>query len=134
LAPVGATACDRGVSVGQKECDAASQELLSEMGKTAKRRIAVGSVGGQGCKKRRFNRCSWNCVPKGCSVMSGGDWTPHFKIGTHSCNPAHLYRIVCYDPPDLLQDDAVSVKAVAATLAPVKQPVAQQGRRRRRNR
>ena len=92
LAPPGANTCDNG-SVVQSECEAASQIFATDAGKTQERSMQVGSGG----------KCldgSWGQVPLGCSVQSGGDWTPHYKTGNLDtgvgCIHEH-YQLVCYD-------------------------------------
>ena len=92
LAQPGANTCDNG-SVVQSECEAAVQIFASEAGKYPGRSMQVGSGG----------KCldgSWGQVPLGCSVQSGGDWTPHYKTGNLDtgvgCIHEH-YQLVCYD-------------------------------------
>lgn len=91
LAPARATRCDFGRSATQDECAEAAINLLplhaSGHQRTNIKGLLVGSGGG-------CSSSSWDKIPKGCSLQSGGDWAPHFNHGTGTtCN--QNYQLVC---------------------------------------
>ena len=87
LAPSGSHECDYGISATRDECQAAAL-MLSLV--TPGRSIQEGKGG----------TCldgSWGQVPLGCSVLSGGDWSAHYKTsGDTGKGCIHsMYQLVC---------------------------------------
>ena len=104
LAPPGAKTCDYGSSLQQSNCEAAVEILARKAGKTPGRSFLVGSDGSCGDG-------SWGHVPLGCSVLSGADWTAHYKTGSTQylrqyntgAGCIHKnYQLVCYGMPNFL--------------------------------
>ena len=92
LAPAGRTTCDYGSPAPQNDCLAAVEFAAAVANKTPGRNIQVGNGG-------TCNDASWGGVPLGCSVMTGGDWTAHYKTSGVNCNTR--YQLVCSDSGNL---------------------------------
>eukprot|EP00928_Gymnodinium_smaydae_P024609 TRINITY_DN19869_c0_g2_i2.p1 TRINITY_DN19869_c0_g2~~TRINITY_DN19869_c0_g2_i2.p1 ORF type:complete len:4265 (-),score=633.29 TRINITY_DN19869_c0_g2_i2:6-12800(-) len=93
LAPEGSAGCDYGLSPTKDMCERAADIIAKKNYKRMGRPLQIGT-GGE-CRE------SWGGVPNGCSLFTGGDWTPHFKRGgrpTSSICVSTHYQLVCTGP------------------------------------
>eukprot|EP00927_Polykrikos_kofoidii_P036936 TRINITY_DN3112_c2_g1_i13.p1 TRINITY_DN3112_c2_g1~~TRINITY_DN3112_c2_g1_i13.p1 ORF type:complete len:174 (-),score=8.67 TRINITY_DN3112_c2_g1_i13:6-461(-) len=79
LAPTGAITCDIGEVASVDICQSVGHQLANKLGETPARTIASGT---------------WEYLPSGCSLQSGGDWTPHYNVHVVGAS-SPLYQLVC---------------------------------------
>lgn len=79
LAPMGASKCDFGTSASAEWCQEVATAIAKFKGKQPKRLRWVGR---------------YHTLPTGCSLQSGGDWTPHFNTHPNPHTTAG-YQMVC---------------------------------------
>jgi hypothetical protein len=99
LANVGRNKCPAGfLSVPENECEAAANSLVPN-----------------GHKVRPLQSGSWNYVPPGCSVQSGGDWAVHYNTEKKASNDGS-YSPVCKADP------SATTAPKTITIAPTTEP------------
>jgi len=103
LAPKGEISCDFGRVATEGECKDASEQIMAKdyPGKSTGQTVQIQRSGGSCGNTDRWSSHSADSIPPGCSLQTGGDWTPHYKwdiTDSFNCNSYdERYQLVCTD-------------------------------------